>query len=82
LPRSIAKISPGRSSRRKSTPAPRSPQDQAAPVSRELYLEVAVDVIKRLRWRPTVCEAIDPLKDELIEEFSHAADSFAEEHAD
>jgi hypothetical protein len=59
-----------------------SMEDEAAPVSREQYPEVAVDVLKRLRGYRLVREAIDPLKDVLIEEFSHAADSFAEQEAE
>ena len=57
------------------------PLDKAALDFRKLYLEVTVDVIKRLRGHPLVRQAIDPLRDELIEEFSHASVSFAERPA-
>jgi hypothetical protein len=53
-------------------------QGKAALDPRKLYVEVATDVLKRLRARPLVRQALDPIRDELIAEFAHAPESFAE----
>lgn len=44
---------------------------------RELYLEAAQDVLKKLRSRKAVREVIDPIREELIAEFAHGAEAFA-----
>jgi hypothetical protein len=48
---------------------------------RDMYLRAALDLLKRLRARKQVREVLDPIKDDLVTEFSHAADEFAEKVA-
>lgn len=46
---------------------------------REMYLQAAQDVLKKLRSRKQIKEAIDPVREELITEFAHAAETFAKQ---
>jgi hypothetical protein len=48
---------------------------------RDLYLQAALDMLKRLRARRQVREALDPIRDSVVAEFAHAADEFAEKFA-
>lgn len=52
---------------------------EAAFDPREMYLEAAQDVLKKLRTRKPVREVIDPLQEELIAEFAHGAEAFAKQ---
>src|SRR3954470_7489958 len=43
---------------------------------REIYLQAAQDVLKKLRSRKEIRAAVDPVKEELISEFAHGAEAF------
>ncbi|HEX4039065.1 MAG TPA: phage protein Gp27 family protein [Acidobacteriaceae bacterium] len=44
---------------------------------REIYLLASQDLLKKLRTREGVRAVIDPIKEELIQEFTHGAEAFA-----
>jgi hypothetical protein len=44
---------------------------------REVYLRAVNDLLKKLRTREAVRAVLDPIKDELVQEMSHGAESFA-----
>jgi hypothetical protein len=44
---------------------------------REIYLLASQDLLKKLRTREAVRAVIDPIKEELIQEFTHGAEAFA-----
>jgi hypothetical protein len=46
---------------------------------REIYLLASQDLLKKLRTRETVRAVIDPIKEELIQEFTHGAEAFAKQ---
>jgi hypothetical protein len=46
---------------------------------REIYLLAAQSLLKLMRTREQLRCVIDPIKDELIQEMSHAAESFAKQ---
>jgi hypothetical protein len=46
---------------------------------REIYLLASQDLLKKLRTREPVRAVIDPIKEELIQEFTHGAESFAKQ---
>lgn len=46
---------------------------------REIYLQAARDLLKKLRSRERVREVLDPIQDELVQELSHGADAFAKQ---
>jgi hypothetical protein len=46
---------------------------------REIYLLAAQSLLKLMRTREQLRAVIDPIKDELIQEMSHAAESFAKQ---
>jgi hypothetical protein len=46
---------------------------------REMYLEAAQDLLKKLRTRKNVRELLDPIREELIAEFAHGAEAFAKQ---
>jgi hypothetical protein len=46
---------------------------------RGMYLEIAQDLLKKLRTRQAVRDVLDPIQEELITEFSHGAESFAKQ---
>jgi hypothetical protein len=46
---------------------------------REIYLLATQEVLKKLRTRQKVREVLDPISDELIQELSHSAESFAKQ---
>ncbi len=46
---------------------------------RDLYLGVALDVLKKLRSRKEVRSVIDPIREELVQEFSHGAEAYAKQ---
>jgi hypothetical protein len=46
---------------------------------RELYLGAVQDVLKKLRTRKEVRAVIDPIRDELIQEFSYGAEAYAKQ---
>jgi hypothetical protein len=46
---------------------------------REIYLLASQDLLKKLRSREQVRSVIDPIKEELIQEFTHGAEAFAKQ---
>jgi hypothetical protein len=46
---------------------------------REVYLQSAQDVLKKLMTRATVRKVLEPLQAELVQELSHAAEVFAKQ---
>jgi hypothetical protein len=46
---------------------------------REIYLLASQDLLKKLRSRTLVRAVIDPIKEELIQEFTHGAEAFAKQ---
>jgi hypothetical protein len=46
---------------------------------REIYLLATQDILKKLRTRQQVREVIDPIREELIQELSYGAESFAKQ---
>jgi hypothetical protein len=46
---------------------------------RELYLGVVEDILKKLRTRKDVRAVIDPIREELIQEFSYGAEAYAKQ---
>lgn len=46
---------------------------------REIYLLASQDLLKKLRTRELVRSVIDPIKEELIQEFTHGAEAFAKQ---
>jgi hypothetical protein len=46
---------------------------------REIYLLATQDVLKKLRTREQLRSVIDPIREELIQELSHGAESFAKQ---
>jgi len=44
---------------------------------REIYLLASQDLLKKLRTREQVRSVIDPIKEDLIQEFTHGAEAFA-----
>jgi len=46
---------------------------------REIYLLATQDVLKKLRTREQLRTVIDPIREELIQELSHGAESFAKQ---
>jgi hypothetical protein len=46
---------------------------------REIYLLASQDLLKKLRTREPVRAVIDPIKEELIQEFTHGAEAFAKQ---
>jgi hypothetical protein len=46
---------------------------------REIYLLASQDVLKKLRTREQLRSVIDPIREELIQELSHGAESFAKQ---
>lgn len=46
---------------------------------REIYLMASQDLLKKLRTRETVRSVIDPIREELIQEFTHGAEAFAKQ---
>lgn len=46
---------------------------------REIYLLASQDLLKKLRTRESVRSIIDPIKEELIQEFTHGAEAFAKQ---
>ena len=46
---------------------------------REIYLLASQDLLKKLRSRETVRAVIDPIKEELIQEFTHGAEAFSKQ---
>ncbi len=46
---------------------------------REMYLNIAQDLLKKLRTRERVREVLDPIREELITEFSHGAEAYAKQ---
>ncbi|MFL6310594.1 MAG: phage protein Gp27 family protein [Terriglobales bacterium] len=46
---------------------------------RELYLGVVQEILKKLRTRKDVRAVIDPIKEELIQEFSYGAEAYAKQ---
>lgn len=46
---------------------------------REIYLLASQDLLKKLRSREQVRAVIDPIKEELIQEFTHGAEAFAKQ---
>jgi predicted Mrr-cat superfamily restriction endonuclease len=46
---------------------------------REIYLLASQDLLKKLRSREPVRAVIDPIKEELIQEFTHGAEAFAKQ---
>jgi hypothetical protein len=46
---------------------------------REIYLLASQDLLKKLRSREAVRSVIDPIKEELIQEFTHGAEAFAKQ---
>jgi hypothetical protein len=52
--------------------------EEGAGDPREIYLEAAQDVLKKLLTRAGVREVIEPIKEDLVTEFSNAAESFAQ----
>jgi len=46
---------------------------------REIYLLASQDLLKKLRTRETVRAVIDPIKEELIQEFTHGAEAFTKQ---
>jgi hypothetical protein len=46
---------------------------------REIYLLATQDVLKKLRTREGLRTVIDPIREELIQELSHGAESFAKQ---
>jgi hypothetical protein len=44
---------------------------------REIYLLASQDLLKKLRTREQVRAVIDPIKEELIQEFTHGAEAFS-----
>jgi hypothetical protein len=46
---------------------------------REIYLLASQDLLKKLRTREQVRAVIDPIKEDLIQEFTHGAEAFAKQ---
>lgn len=46
---------------------------------REIYLLASQDLLKKLRSREQVRAVIDPIKEELIQEFTHGAEAFSKQ---
>jgi hypothetical protein len=46
---------------------------------REIYLLASQDMLKKLRSREQVRAVIDPIKEDLIQEFTHGAEAFAKQ---
>ena len=46
---------------------------------REIYLLASQDLLKKLRSREPVRAVIDPIKEELIQEFTHGAEAFSKQ---
>jgi hypothetical protein len=46
---------------------------------REIYLLASQDLLKKLRTRELVRAVIDPIKEELIQEFTHGAEAFSKQ---
>ena len=46
---------------------------------REIYLLASQDLLKKLRTREAVRAVIDPIKEELIQEFTHGAEAFSKQ---
>jgi len=46
---------------------------------REIYLLATQDILKKLRTRTQVRDVIDPIREELIQELSYGAESFAKQ---
>ncbi len=46
---------------------------------REIYLLASQDLLKKLRTREQVRAIIDPIKEDLIQEFTHGAEAFAKQ---
>jgi|SRR6185437_2841295 len=46
---------------------------------REVYLRAVSDLLKKLRTRDAVRAALDPIKDEIVQEMSYAAEAFAKQ---
>jgi hypothetical protein len=58
---------------------PEEDEDEDAPYPRQVYINVAVDVLQRLRTYDSVRKAIDPLRYVLEEEFGKASQAFVPE---
>jgi hypothetical protein len=55
-------------------------QERSSDLSpREMYLNIAQDLLKKLRTRERVREVLDPIREELITEFSHGAEAYAKQ---
>jgi hypothetical protein len=54
-------------------------QEQGITDPRELYLQVAQDVLKKLRTRKQIREVIDPIREDLIAEFAHGAEAYSKQ---
>jgi hypothetical protein len=46
---------------------------------REIYLMASQDLLKKLRTREVVRAVIDPIREDLIQEFTHGAEAFAKQ---